>query len=86
MCAITRRGVVTLKVRSWFRCLYVNWDLGVRRAVESGEEARKGTGEEAMAIAWSILYPKRWEKRIGAFGRVVIARAHGVCFVVDLES
>jgi len=54
--------------------------------VESGEEARKGTGEEAMAIAWSILYPKRWEKRIGAFGRVVIARAHGVCFVVDLES
>ena len=35
---------------SWWSCLYVNFDFGMRRGdvIESGEEARKGAGEDIL--------------------------------------
>lgn len=35
---------------NWCSCLYVNFDLGVRRGdvIESGEEAKNGAGDDMM--------------------------------------
>lgn len=37
---------------NWCNCLYVNFDLGIRRGdvIESGEDARKGAGEDMLRL------------------------------------
>ena len=50
MCAITRSGVWVLYDLSWCSCLYVNFDLGMRRGdvMESGDEAKNGAGDDIL--------------------------------------
>lgn len=47
---MTRSGVCVLYDFNWCSCLYVNFDLGIRRGdvIESGEEAKNGAGEDIM--------------------------------------